>query len=217
MCNCSFPQIRMAEQTLEEQEYLFTARQNLYHNPHSATIGQNHKPHSPIPIFHSPSNTSMPWVPPLAGIISAPLLSPNSVSQPSPHHINLAMVVINLANTTDLKENFRKAVKKTVLSILLFTTSPINIIVVTDSRSLHPVSRFFGLLVAEQVPTNHCCCPSETQVTMRVIIHPSWRWRRQKTLANITFAFVNSQGIVSQRQVILFSVCSEICHRLTFE
>ena len=90
-------------------------------------------------------------MPPIADIISAPLLSPNSVSQPTPHHINLGMVVINLSNTTDLTEHFRKAVKKTVLSFLLFTVTPINLIVVTDSRSLHPVRRFFGLLLAEEV------------------------------------------------------------------
>ena len=63
------------------------------------------------------------------------------------------MVVINLATTTSLAEHFRNAVKKTVLSILLFTTDPINFLIVTDARSLIPVSRFFGLLVAEQVLT----------------------------------------------------------------
>ena len=152
----------MEKQNAEEEENLFARDQNLHQNPNSAAIGENHNPYSPATSFSSSSTSgpsppyiSTPWVAPIADIISAPLLSPNSVSQPSAHHINLAMVVINLANTTDLKENFRKAVKKTMLSILLFTISPINLIVVTDSRSLHPVSKFFGLLVAEQVARFH--------------------------------------------------------------
>jgi len=142
---------------------------------------------SPPTSLSTSHNASAPWLPSLAKMISAPLLPPSSVSQPSPAYINLAMVVINLANTTSLAEHFRNAVKKTVLSILLFTIDPINFIIVTDVRSLIPVSRFFGHLVAEQV-------------AMRVIINPAWRWRKQKSLPNITFAFVDNQGIVGQRR-----------------
>ena len=39
---------------------------------------------------------------------------------------------------------------------------------------------------------------------MRVIIKSAWRWRKQKNLPNITFAFVDNQGIVGQRNVIRF-------------
>ena len=39
---------------------------------------------------------------------------------------------------------------------------------------------------------------------MRVIIKSAWRWRKQKSLPNITFAFVDNQGIVGQRNVIRF-------------
>ena len=41
-----------------------------------------------------------------------------------------------------------------------------------------------------------------------MITDPSWRWRRQKKLPDLTFAFVDSRGIVGQRQVLLFSMFS---------
>ena len=36
-----------------------------------------------------------------------------------------------------------------------------------------------------------------------MITEPSWRWRRQKKLPDLSFAFVDSRGIVGQRQVLL--------------
>ena len=41
-----------------------------------------------------------------------------------------------------------------------------------------------------------------------MITDPSWRWRRQKKLPDLFFAFVDSRGIVGQRQVLLFSMFS---------
>ena len=91
------------------------------------------------------------WVTYLAALRAASLHPPGSISRPSPKHINLAMIIINLTNSTSLSNTFRSKVKKTFLTIFTFTTSPLNLIIVTDERSCSQVSVFLATLLAEQV------------------------------------------------------------------
>ena len=91
------------------------------------------------------------WVAYLAALRVSSLLPPGSISRPSPEHINLAMIIINLTNSTSLSKTFRSKVKKTFLTIFTFTTSPLNLIIVTDQRSCSQVSIFLATLLAEQV------------------------------------------------------------------
>ena len=114
------------------------------------------------------------------------MLPPQNVSRPTSEHINLAMIIINLGNSSSLSERFRSAVRRTFLSIFTFTTTPLNLIVVTDDRSVRPVASFLALLVAEQV-------------VARLLTRSSWRWRRSKNLPPIVFSFVDSRRIAEQR------------------
>ena len=91
------------------------------------------------------------WVTYLAALRAASLHPPGSIRRPSPEHINLAMIIINLTNSTSLSNTFRSKVKKTFLTIFTFTTSPLNLIIVTDQRSCSQVSVFLAKLLAEQV------------------------------------------------------------------
>jgi hypothetical protein len=96
------------------------------------------------------------------------------------------MIVINLGNSTRLSRRFRTAVRKTFLSIFTFTITPLNLVIVTDDRSVRPVATFLSELVAEQVAT-------------RILLAPGWRWRRQLRLPELAFSFVDSRDIVRCR------------------
>ena len=100
--------------------------------------------------------------------------------------INLGMIMINLANSSRLEDGFSKRLTKTWESLLAFSTgTPINMIILTDAKSLGSVSRFLGDLVSRLLAS-------------RVIISPDWRWRRRKALPPLSFTYVDSAKVVAK-------------------
>ena len=99
------------------------------------------------------SYTSSHYVAAIQRIRESKLLKPGDVVAPSPKHINLGTIMINLGPQADqLSEKFRKTVEKTLESLLLFSSgTPIHFVIVTDKQSLNGVKTFLSEFVSEQV------------------------------------------------------------------
>ena len=73
-------------------------------------------------------------------------------------------------------------------SVFVFSPgTPLNLIIVTDRKSLMSVSLFMGHLLMYQT-------------TKRVILRSSWRWRRLKRLPLMKVNYVDSDKIIEKNK-----------------
>ena len=104
-------------------------------------------------------------------------INPESVTAPSQKFINLGMIIINLSSTTFLSKRFCSE------SIFVYSSgTPLNLIKVTDKKSMMSLSLVMGHLLMYQTKR-------------RVILRSSLRWRRMKRLSLVKVNYVDSDKI----------------------
>ena len=129
------------------------------------------------------------YVDTIENILSGEFSRLDEVVSPSPEYINLGFIMINLNQTTEnLTDKFKHSVQKTFYSMLQYWSSaPLNLIVVTDERSVPSVASFLAGLLSKEVG-------------LRVITTRSRRWRRADSVPRVRVHFVNSMDIVQRNK-----------------
>ena len=109
---------------------------------------------------------------------------PQKVIKPTKDSIELGLIVMNLKKSKDLDPKFAWKLQRTLDSLFLHSsvTPLLHFVIVTDLKSILAVGSFFCHFVSKQL-------------SERVIISSSWRWRRSSTPPNIKFSFVNIENI----------------------
>ena len=137
------------------------------------------------------SNSKDEYVKTIQKIIVGKFIHPGSVTSPSDEFINLGMIIINLSNTTQLSDSFSSAVQKMFRSIFVYSSgTPLNLVIITDQHSLESVATFMGHLVMYET-------------SMRVILSPYWRWRRQKEMPKVVVNYVDSRMIIEKNHLFV--------------
>ena len=129
------------------------------------------------------------YVDTIENILSGEFSPLDEVVSPSPEYINLGFIMINLNQTTEnLTDKFKHSVQKTFYSMLQYWSSaPLNLIVVTDERSVPSVASFLAGLLSREVG-------------LRVITTRSRRWRRADSVPRVRVHFVNAMDIVQRNK-----------------
>ena len=129
------------------------------------------------------------YVDTIENILSGEFSPLDEVVSPSSEYINLGFIMINLNQTTEnLTDKFKHSVQKTFYSMLQYWSSaPLNLIVVTDERSVPSVASFLAGLLSREVG-------------LRVITTRSRRWRRVDSVPRVRVHFVNAMDIVQRNE-----------------
>ena len=108
---------------------------------------------------------------------------PQEVITPDKGYIDIGFIVINLKKSPSLDPKFAWKVTRSLDSLFLYSSGdPLHFVIVTDVKSVAAVGVFYSNFISKAL-------------SQRVIISPSWRWRRLKAPPPLKLTFVDIANI----------------------
>ena len=124
-----------------------------------------------------------PYTSALAALRLPNFTLPQQVITPGKGYIDIGFIVINLKKSPSLDPKFAWKVTRSLDSLFMYSSgSPLHFVIVTDVKSIGAVGVFYSNFISKEL-------------SQRVIISTSWRWRRTKAPPTIKFTFVDIANI----------------------
>jgi hypothetical protein len=118
------------------------------------------------------------YVEPMARIRAGILTPPQDISRPSPDHITIGLIIVNLNQTAELPEKLRGKIETTLEGLFTYTRGPVQLVIITDRVSAAPAGRALATVIGRDLAN-------------RVIRPRSWHWRVRRGLVSIQCRFVD--------------------------